>query len=74
MLIKLILRILPFYIREPLAMVICLVLCGACVRKLAESFEWQPAALAAVFLGIAVVRGFMFRNEWRSREKAEPAV
>ncbi|MDX3540703.1 hypothetical protein PV721_41755 [Streptomyces sp. MB09-01] len=65
-----ILRVLPFWIREPLLMAVSLTFGGLCLYWYAVVGEWQRAAFGIVFLSLAVLRGFVLRREWRSRPRA----
>ncbi|NEC87636.1 hypothetical protein [Streptomyces sp. SID12501] len=74
MLISLILRVLPFYIREPLAISICLFFSGACFYWTIQAGGWARFGFGVVFLGIAVLRGFILRGELRSRQATKRAA
>ncbi|MET8449080.1 hypothetical protein [Streptomyces sp. NPDC005209] len=71
MLINLILRVLPFYIREPLLISVCLSFTGLAFYGFAVAGEWQRAAFGFVFLAVAVLRAFVLRREWRSRPRTD---
>ncbi|MBD0743090.1 hypothetical protein [Streptomyces sp. CBMA152] len=67
MLLNVILRILPFWVREPLLIAIALFLGGACVYWFVRIGGWQRAAFAFVFLALAILRVAVLRRELRSR-------
>jgi hypothetical protein len=74
MLINLILRVLPFHIREPLVIAICAFFAGL-------GFYWYftigglaRAGIALLFLAVGVLRFFFARREWRSRQAAKAAT
>jgi hypothetical protein len=67
MLFNLILRALPFYIREPLVIAICLFFCGVSFYWTIQVGGWARFGFGVLFLAVAVLRGFMFRGELRSR-------
>ncbi|WP_405527033.1 hypothetical protein OG592_05220 [Streptomyces avidinii] len=73
MLINLILRVLPFWVREPLLFAVCLSFGCLGLYGFALAGEWQRAAFGAVFLTLAVLRGLAMRREWRSRPRAGQA-
>ncbi|MEU6226937.1 hypothetical protein [Streptomyces sp. NPDC047042] len=64
--IGLILRVLPWYIREPLAISICLFFCGAAFYWTIQAGGWARFGFGVLFLGIAVLRGFILRGELRT--------
>ncbi|WP_330288076.1 hypothetical protein [Streptomyces sp. NBC_00576] len=70
MLFNLILRALPFYIREPLVIAICLFFCGISFYWTIQVGGWARFGFGVLFLAVAVLRGFMFRGELRSRRAA----
>ncbi|MFI8292095.1 hypothetical protein EAO71_22130 [Streptomyces sp. ms191] len=74
MLINLILRVLPYWIREPLVIAVSLVFAGMCLYWYATVGEWQRAAFGVVFLALAILRFFVLRREWRSRPRAGRAA
>ncbi|MFG2985457.1 hypothetical protein ACGFYQ_30070 [Streptomyces sp. NPDC048258] len=73
MLINLILRVVPFWVREPLLIAASLFFAGFCLYWFAAVGEWQRAAFGVVFLALAVLRAFVLRREWRSRPRADQA-
>ncbi|HEY1155599.1 MAG TPA: hypothetical protein VGE95_04820 [Arthrobacter sp.] len=73
MLLNVILRVLPFWIREPLLIAVALFLGGACVYWFVKIGGWQRAAFGIVFLGLAVLRIWVLRRELRSRGR-QPGV
>ena len=74
MLFNLILRALPFYIREPLVIAICLTLCGSSFYWTITDGGWARFGFGVVFLAIAVLRMFILRGELRSRRAARRAT
>ncbi|MFG2867225.1 hypothetical protein [Streptomyces sp. NPDC048338] len=74
MLINLILRVLPYWIREPLVIAASLSFGVMCLYWYFTVGEWQRAAFGVVFLAIAVLRSFVLRREWRSRPRAGQVV
>jgi membrane protein YdbS with pleckstrin-like domain len=73
MLINVILRVLPFWIREPLLIAVSLFFAGLALYWFAVAGEWQRAAFGIAFLAVAILRAFILRREWRSRPKADQA-
>ncbi|MFJ9078279.1 hypothetical protein ACIRO3_24045 [Streptomyces sp. NPDC102278] len=71
MLINVVLRVLPFWIREPLLIAVSLFFAGLGLYWFVMVGEWQRAAIGIVFLGIAILRSFMLRREWRSRPRPD---
>ncbi|NEA62524.1 hypothetical protein [Streptomyces sp. SID12488] len=74
MLISLILRVLPFYIREPLIIAICLFFSGTAFYWTIRAGGWARFGFGVAFLAIAVLRGFILRGELRSRQTARRAT
>ncbi|WP_327697394.1 MULTISPECIES: hypothetical protein [unclassified Streptomyces] len=74
MLLNVILRVLPFYIREPLVAAICLTLSGSCFYWTIKDGGWARFGFGVVFLGIAGLRLFILRGELRSRRAARSAT
>lgn len=74
MLFNLILRVLPFYIREPLVIAICLALCGSSFYWTVTDGGWARFGFGVLFLGIAVLRMFILRGELRSRRAAKKSA
>ncbi|MER5890528.1 hypothetical protein ABT160_42445 [Streptomyces sp. NPDC001941] len=70
MLINVILRALPFYIREPLLIAVCLSFAGLGLYWFVMAGGWERGAMGVVFLGVAALRAFILRREWRSRAAA----
>lgn len=68
------LRILPFWIREPLAIGLCAVMGFVLLYQFFAPGEvqgmWKAAGFGVLFLVIGVVRFFVARKEWRSRRSA----
>ncbi|ELP69990.1 hypothetical protein ACKI1I_17890 [Streptomyces turgidiscabies] len=64
--IGLILRVLPWYVREPLAISMCLTLSGASFYWTVQDGGWARFGFGVLFLAIAVLRGFILRGELRS--------
>ncbi|MEH0418857.1 hypothetical protein [Streptomyces sp. B21-083] len=74
--IGLILRVLPWYIREPVAISICLTLCGASFYWTIQDGGWARFGFGVLFLAIAVLRGVILRGElrsWRAARKGTAA-
>ncbi|WP_030749546.1 hypothetical protein [Streptomyces griseus] len=71
MLINVILRVVPFWIREPVLIAAGLSLSSLCFYWFAVVGEWQRAAFGVVFLALALLRAFILRREWRSRTRAD---
>jgi len=65
MLISLILRVLPWYIREPLAIAIALFFTGLAFYWFVTAGGWARLGIGLLFLAVAALRGFMLRKEWR---------
>jgi len=65
MLINLILRVLPWYIREPLVMAVALFFAGLALYWFVTVGGWARGGIGLLFLAVAVLRGFLFRKEWR---------
>ncbi|MFI9810125.1 hypothetical protein ACIHEJ_38520 [Streptomyces sp. NPDC052301] len=70
MLINVILRVLPFWIREPLLIAVSLFFAGLGLYWFAVVGGWQRVVVGLVFLGVAVLRVFVLRREWSSRPRA----
>ncbi|MET7688304.1 hypothetical protein ABZT06_10030 [Streptomyces sp. NPDC005483] len=71
MLINVILRVLPFYIREPIMIAICLFFSGLGLYWFVMAGGLGRAGMGLLFLAIAVLRGFFFRKEWRTHRAAK---
>ncbi|MFD8391529.1 hypothetical protein ACFV2N_20630 [Streptomyces sp. NPDC059680] len=74
MLINLILRALPFWLREPLLIGVSLFFAGLGLYWFAVAGGWQRAVVGLVFLALAVFRAFVLRRAWRSRPRAGQAT
>ncbi|MGW7526547.1 hypothetical protein [Streptomyces sp. NPDC054783] len=73
-LINLILRVLPFWLREPLLIGVSLLFAGLGLHWFAVAGGWQRAVVGLAFLALAVSRAFILRRTWRSRPRAGPAA
>ncbi|MGW1893890.1 hypothetical protein ACWCP6_27090 [Streptomyces sp. NPDC002004] len=69
-----ILRALPFWIREPLLIAVSLFFAGLGLYWFTVVGGWQRAAVGLAFLALAVIRTFILRREWRSRPRAGQAA
>ncbi|WP_055523335.1 hypothetical protein [Streptomyces graminilatus] len=65
MLINVILRLLPWWLREPIVMAICLALGGSCLYRTITDGGWAVFGFAVFFLAVAVLRAFVLRGELR---------
>uniref|UniRef100_A0AAU2JKZ5 Uncharacterized protein n=1 Tax=Streptomyces sp. NBC_00049 TaxID=2903617 RepID=A0AAU2JKZ5_9ACTN len=70
MLINVILRVLPLWIREPLLIAVCFSFAGLGLYSYVVVGEWERAAMGLVFLAIGILRAFILRREWRARPRA----
>ncbi|MER5914187.1 hypothetical protein ABT124_27835 [Streptomyces sp. NPDC001982] len=71
MLINVILRVLPFYIREPLIIAVSLFFAGLALYWFVAVGGWARGGIGLLFLAIAVLRTHLFRKEWRSHQQAK---
>jgi hypothetical protein len=71
MLINVILRVLPFYIREPVMIAICLFFAGLALYWFVQAGGLARGVFGLLFLAVAVLRGYFFRKEWRSHQAAK---
>ncbi|MFI1568315.1 hypothetical protein ACH4ZX_35750 [Streptomyces sp. NPDC020490] len=71
MLIKVILRALPFSIREPVMVAVCLGFAGLALYWFVMVGGLARGGFGLLFLAIAVLRAHLFRKEWRSRRAAK---
>ncbi|MBO4257507.1 hypothetical protein [Streptomyces griseorubiginosus] len=74
MLISLILRVLPFYIREPLVIAICAGFAGLAFYWFFTDGGLARGGIGLMFLAVGVLRFFFARREWRSRRQAGVAA
>lgn len=73
MLINVVLRLLPFYVREPIMIAICLSFAGMCFYWFVQVGGLGRGGFGLLFLAIAVLRGYFFRKEWRTHRAAKEA-
>ncbi|MER6424153.1 hypothetical protein [Streptomyces sp. NPDC001137] len=71
MLINVILRVLPFYIREPLIIGVCLSFAGLALYWFVQVGGLGRGGFGLLFLAIAVLRAYFFRKELRSHRAAK---
>ncbi|MFF4252236.1 hypothetical protein ACFY1L_13595 [Streptomyces sp. NPDC001663] len=71
MLINVILRVLPFYIREPIIIAICLSFGGLALYWFVQVGGLGRGGFGLLFLAIAALRVYFFRKEWRSHQAAK---
>ncbi|MFR0352317.1 hypothetical protein [Streptomyces sediminimaris] len=71
MLINVILRVLPFYIREPLVLAICLSFSGLAFYWFFTAGGLARGGIGLLFLAVGALRVYVFRKEWRSRRTAK---
>ena len=71
MLINVILRVLPFYIREPLIIGVCLFFAGLALYWFVQVGGLGRGGFGLLFLAIAVLRAYFFRKEWRAHRAAK---
>ncbi|AZP17402.1 hypothetical protein ACIGMX_16600 [Streptomyces aquilus] len=71
MFLNLILRVLPFYLREPIVIGICLTMAGACFYWFVQVGGLGRGGFGLLFLAIAVLRAYFFRKEWRAHQAAK---
>ncbi|MFF1605706.1 hypothetical protein ACFVYV_51815 [Streptomyces mirabilis] len=74
MLINLILRALPFRIREPLIIAVSLFFSGLALYWFVMVGGWARGGIGLAFLAVAALRFHLLRREWRSRQAAREAV
>lgn len=74
MLINVILRVLPFYIREPLVIAVCLFFTGLAFYWFVTAGGWGRAGVGLMFLAVGALRAYFFRKEWRSHRAAKAGV
>jgi hypothetical protein len=72
-LINVLLRALPFYIREPIMIGICLFFSGLALYWFVTAGGLGRGGFGLLFLAIAVLRGYFFRKEWRTHRAAKEA-
>ncbi|MEU9389661.1 hypothetical protein AB0D86_06615 [Streptomyces sp. NPDC048324] len=71
MLISLILRVLPFYVREPLVIAICAFFAGLAFYWFFMVGGLARGGMGLLFLAVGTLRFFAARKEWRSRRAAK---
>jgi hypothetical protein len=71
MLINVILRVLPFYLREPLILAICAFFSGLAFYWFFTIGGLGRAGIGLLFLAVGALRVYVFRKEWRSRRAAK---
>ncbi|MFG2792679.1 hypothetical protein [Streptomyces sp. NPDC048419] len=71
MLINVILRVLPFYIREPLILAICAFFSGLAFYWFFTAGGLGRAGIGLLFLAVGALRAYFFRKEWRSHRAAK---
>ena len=71
MLINVLLRALPFYIREPIMIAVCLFFGGLGLYWFATAGGLGRVGFGLLFLAIGALRGYFFRKEWRSHRAAK---
>ena len=71
MLINLILRVLPFYIREPVIIAICAFFTGLAFYWFFAAGGLGRAGIGLLFLAVGALRAYFFRKEWRSHQAAK---
>lgn len=71
MLINVILRVLPFYLREPIIIAVCLSFAGLALYYFVQVGGWGRGGFGLLFLAIAVLRGYFFRKELRAHRAAK---
>ena len=70
-LINVILRVLPFYLREPIIIAVCLSFAGLALYYFVQVGGWGRGGFGLLFLAIAVLRAYFFRKEWRAHRAAK---
>ncbi|MEU6139003.1 hypothetical protein ABZ848_01415 [Streptomyces sp. NPDC047081] len=71
MLINLILRVLPFYIRDPLIIAICAFFTGLAFYWFVTAGGLGRLGVGLMFLAVGALRVYFFRKEWRSHRAAK---
>lgn len=71
MLISLILRVLPFYVREPLVIAICAFFAGLAFYWFFTVGGLARGGTGLLFLAVGTLRFLFARKEWRSRRAAK---
>lgn len=74
MLISVILRVLPWWLREPLAISVCLFFSGLAFYWTITDGGWARFGFGVLFLAVAALRGHILRAEWRSWQAARKAA
>jgi len=70
MLINLILRVLPWWIREPLVIAVSLFFCGLAFYWTVTDGGWARFGIGVLFLAVAALRIHILRGELRSWQAA----
>ncbi|MEU3558108.1 hypothetical protein [Streptomyces fragilis] len=68
------LKVLPFWIREPLAVGLCLGMGGLAAYWFVVAGAWQRGAVALMFFAVGALRFFTARREWRTRQAEKAAA
>jgi hypothetical protein len=71
MLINVILRVLPFYIREPLIIAVSLFFAGLALYWFVTVGGLARGGIGLLFLAVAALRIYFFRKEWRSHQETK---
>jgi hypothetical protein len=74
MLLNLLFRVLPWYIREPLVITICLTLSCSSFYWTVKGRGWGMFGFGVLFLAFAAFRAYVLRGELRSRQAAKSAT
>ncbi|GAX57657.1 hypothetical protein [Streptomyces olivochromogenes] len=74
MLINLILRALPFWIREPLVIAVSLFFAGLALYWFVMAGGWARGGIGLASVAVAALRIHLLRREWRSRQAARGSV
>ncbi|WP_432187361.1 hypothetical protein [Streptomyces sp. Tue6028] len=74
MLINLILRVLPFWLREPLVIAVCLFFTVLSFYWFAVAGGWGRAGVGVLFLAVGALRVHVLRGELRSRQAAKQSA
>ncbi|MEU6254090.1 hypothetical protein [Streptomyces sp. NPDC047043] len=71
MLINVILRVLPFYIREPIIIAVCAFFTGLAFYWFFTAGGLGRAGIGLLFLAVGALRAYFFRKEWRAHQAAK---
>lgn len=74
MLINLILRVLPWWIREPLVIAVSLFFCGLAFYWTITDGGWARFGIGVLFLAVAALRIHILRGELRSWQATRRAT